>query len=435
MAMQIQRRILPSIREHMSAPEMTLLVGARQVGKTTLIRMLLDGLKSAGKQTVFFNLDIEEDMHWFSSQRAFLDRLNFLVGTPASTVYVAIDEIQRKADAGRFMKGLYDMGLPYKFILSGSGSLELKEQITESMMGRKREFFIPPVSFAEFVDYRTDYAYSDRLDVFAQSEGARCLGLLIEYLNYGGYPKVILSQGRTEKLAVLREIYTSYVDRDISAFLRLARPDAYRQMLALLASQSGQLLNVSTLAAQTGVGVETLKRYTYYAEKTFCVSLVRPYFRNVQKEITKSPVPYFFDLGLRNLVLGRLGLLENTSDLGFAFQNFVYQVLIDVFGVPSVKYWRTTDQAEVDFVVEDSSHGGLLPVEVKYMQMKKPVVMRSLQSFIAKYKPKEAWVINLSLANTVMIGDTQVRFVPLAGLFANVQGNRRSAGFSAERPC
>ena len=141
MIQPIRRRILQALEAHLLAPEMTLLIGPRQVGKTTLIQMLLRGVEAKGHRTVFFNLDIEEDMHWFDSQRRFLDRLEFLVGKTGKLVYVAIDEIQRKNDAGRFMKGLYDMGLPYKFILSGSGSLELKEQIAESMMGRN----LPPV--------------------------------------------------------------------------------------------------------------------------------------------------------------------------------------------------------------------------------------------------------------------------------------------------
>ena len=196
MNQSIRRRILPVLEQHLNLPEMTLLIGPRQVGKTTLIRMLFRGLEAKGMRTVFFNLDVEEDMRWFESQRLLLDRLAFLVGKTTQMVYVAIDEIQRKNDAGRFMKGLYDMGLPYKFILSGSGSLELKEQIAESMMGRKREFFIAPVSFAEFVDYRTDYAYSDRLASYGQMEPQRLSGHLTEYLNYGGYPRVIVSEGQ-----------------------------------------------------------------------------------------------------------------------------------------------------------------------------------------------------------------------------------------------
>ena len=412
----IRRNILPLLEQHLSAPEMTLLIGPRQVGKTTLIRMLLRGLEAKGSRTVFFNLDVEEDMRWFESQRLLLDRLEFLVGKSAQTVYVAIDEIQRKKDAGRFMKGLYDMGLPYKFILSGSGSLELKEQIAESMMGRKREFFIAPVSFAEFVDYRTDYAYSDRLAVYGQMEPARLAGHLSEYLNYGGYPRVIVSQGQEEKRQVIREIYTSYVDRDITDLLRLSRPDAFRQMLALLASQSGQLLNLTTLASQVGISTPTLKNYLYYAEKTFSIALAQPYFRNLQKEITKAPTPYFVDLGLRNLVLNKWGLLTQPSDFGFVFQNLVFHMLHAKYPHTPVKYWRTLDKAEVDFVVEDESRGGIFPVEVKYGSLRRPEVTRSLRSFIEKYQPKEAWVVNMTLDHREQLGATEVRFLPLHAL-------------------
>lgn len=408
----IRRQILPSIQAHLGSPEITLLVGPRQVGKTTLIRSVLRSLEAEGKRCLFFNLDVEEDMHWFGSQRLLLDRLSFLVGKPDQTVYVAVDEIQRKTDAGRFMKGLYDMGLPYKFILSGSGSLELKEQIAESMMGRKREFFIAPISFREFVDYRSDYAFSDRLSEFGRLEPGTLSGLLTEYLNFGGYPRVVTAQGVEEKRLVMREIYTSYVDRDISALMRLARPDAFRTMLALLAAQSGQLLNLSTLCAQIGISAPTLKNYLYYAEKTFAISLVGPYFRNLHKEITKAPTPYFVDLGLRNLVLNKWGLLGSSADLGLVFQNLVLHLLANRFASGRLKYWRTLDKAEVDFVVEDGELG-LLPVEVKYSSLRQPAVTRSLRSFLAKYQPQHAWVVNLSLSRVETIGKTAVHFVPL----------------------
>ena len=413
MIQPIRRRILQALEAHLLAPEMTLLIGPRQVGKTTLIQMLLRGVEAKGHRTVFFNLDIEEDMHWFDSQRRFLDRLEFLVGKTGKLVYVAIDEIQRKNDAGRFMKGLYDMGLPYKFILSGSGSLELKEQIAESMMGRKREFFIAPVSFAEFVDYRTEYAFTDRLGQYGQMEPERLSGHLSEYLNYGGYPRVIVAQGREEKRQVMREIYTSYVDRDISALLRLARPDAFRQMLAMLASQSGQLLNLTTLSSQLGISTPTLKNYLHYAEKTYSIVLAQPFFRNSQKEIIKAPTPYFIDLGLRNLVLNKWGTLSDASDFGFVFQNMVHHILCLRYPNTPIRFWRTVDKAEVDFVVEDDAHGGLFPVEVKYGSLRRPEITRSMRSFIEKYHPKEAWIVNMALDHTESVGDTLVRFIPL----------------------
>lgn len=181
MNQSIRRRILPVLEQHLNLPEMTLLIGPRQVGKTTLIRMLFRGLEAKGLRTVFFNLDVRRTCAGLILNAYCLTVWHSWLAKPRRKSTWRLT-IQRKKDAGRFMKGLYDMGLPYKFILSGSGSLELKEQIAESMMGRKREFFIAPVSFTEFVDYRTDYAYSDRLASYGQMEPQRLSGHLTSTL-------------------------------------------------------------------------------------------------------------------------------------------------------------------------------------------------------------------------------------------------------------
>jgi predicted AAA+ superfamily ATPase len=149
--------------------------------------------------------------------------------------------------------------------------------------------------------------------------------------------------------------------------------------------------------------------------------MVQPYFRNAQKEITKSATPYFIDLGLRNLILGRWGALTEPRELGFVFQNLVYHLLVEKYPNTPVKYWRTINQAEVDFVVEDASHLGVFPVEVKYASLKKPEITKSLRSFIDKYHPQEAWVVNISLDQVVVTGDTVVRFMPLCALLSPIK--------------
>jgi predicted AAA+ superfamily ATPase len=143
---------------------------------------------------------------------------------------------------------------------------------------------------------------------------------------------------------------------------------------------------------------------------------VQPFFRNTQKEIIKAPTPYFIDLGLRNLVLNKWGTLSQASDFGFVFQNLVFHMLCQRYPNTPLRFWRTTDKAEVDFVVEDDTHGGLFPVEVKYSSLRRPEITSSLRSFIEKYRPKEAWIINMTLDHVENIGETTVRFVPLATL-------------------
>ncbi len=153
----IERTIFTELVSHLSAKEITLLVGARQVVKTTLMQALQRQLQEQGKRTLFLNLDYETDAAHFSSQETLLNKIRLEIGVEPG--YVFIDEIQRKSDAGLFLKGIYDRQTPYKFIVSGSGSLELKERIHESLAGRKRIFELLPVSFSEFMHFKTGYRY------------------------------------------------------------------------------------------------------------------------------------------------------------------------------------------------------------------------------------------------------------------------------------
>ncbi|GFP40782.1 AAA family ATPase, partial [Candidatus Hakubella thermalkaliphila] len=141
--------------------------------------------------------------------------------------YVFIDEIQRKENAGVFLKGLYDMQTPYKFIASGSGSVELKEKVHESLAGRKRMFELQTVSLREFINYKTEYKYEDRLNKYFQINKTESRSLLIEYLNFGGYPRVILEDTRAEKLKTSDEISRSYRAKDIAYRVNMERINSF----------------------------------------------------------------------------------------------------------------------------------------------------------------------------------------------------------------
>jgi predicted AAA+ superfamily ATPase len=142
------------------------------------------------------------------------------------------------------------------------------------------------------------------------------------------------------------------------------------------------------------------------------VELIAPYARNAKKEISKSPVPYFWDLGLRNFSLGLFGHLESPFEKGFVFENFVFLLLRQKlrFKAAKLNYWRTKDKAEVDFVIEAGPR--LIPVEVKFKHLKQDKVPASLRSFIDKYNPEQAYIINLALSKTLKIKKTTLFFMP-----------------------
>lgn len=407
---KIKRKLFNELKKHLKAKEISLIVGARQAGKTTMMMDLKNQLDRQGEKTVFLNLDYEADKIFFNSQNELIRKLDLELGRKKGFVF--IDEIQRKENAGLFLKGLYDLGLPYKFIVSGSGSLDLKEKIHESLAGRKRIFELGTISFEEFVDFKTEYKYSAKLAEFFAVEKERSLGWLNEYLNFGGYPRVVLAAEISEKIKIINEIFRSYVEKDIAYFLGVNRADAFSLLIKILAGQIGQIVRYAKLAGDCGLSAATLKNYLWYAEKTFSVWTLTPYFTNKHKEITKSPMAYFYDLGLRNFSLGLFGVLLQSGQLGFVFQNFVANQLLEKISqtAKSLNFWRTLGKAEVDFVIVDG--GTVLPVEVKYSNLRNPEITRSLRSFIEEYSPAQAWVVNLSLEAEMKIGRTTVKFKP-----------------------
>lgn len=405
----IKRKMFNQIKAHLSKKEISLIVGPRQVGKTTIMNEIKKFLEAEGKKTLFLSLDYESDSIFFSSQEELLKKIELVLGKEGGFVF--IDEIQRKENAGVFLKGIYDLGLPYKFIVSGSGSLELKEKINESLAGRKRDFFMDPVDFDEFVDFKTEYKYEGRLKEFFKIEKQKTFNLLKEYMNFGGYPRVILEETENEKRNIVDQIFRSCIEKDIIYLLKSDRIDSFVLMIKILASQTGQLINYSSLATQTGLSVQSIKKYLWYAEKVFIIRTVHPFFTNKQKEITKSPIVYFVDLGLRNFSLNMFGRLESNEQMGLVFQNFIYNKINRETKetLKSINFWRTKEGAEVDFIIRDGL--SLLPVEVKFSNLSKPEITRSLRSFINEYEPSQAKIVNLSLDIDDSVGKTKVEFV------------------------
>ncbi len=413
--MIIERSIYRAIERHLERREITMLVGARQAGKTTLMKSLMAEKKYQGKECLFFNLDFERDFGYFDSQEKLLQKISR--ETTGSHSLIFIDEIQRKENAGLFLKGIYDQDLPYKFIVSGSGSLELKEKIHESLAGRKRIFELSTVSFPEFVRYKTLNKYGeDWLEVLA-SEPSTTNSFLLEYINFGGYPQVVTEQNIVEKRLILQEILQSYLERDIKGLLNVDNTQAFVNLMRLLAVRTGYMIDYHSLSQVVGISTPTLKKYLWYAEKTFITTYIRPFFKNKEKEIVKSTQAYFQDLGLRNELIDQTGKIEDFFNNGMLFQNFVANILSNKLKntFHALRYWRTKNKAEIDFVIDRAMDQ--LPIEVKAKHFKKFAPTRSISSFIDKYKPKEAWIITLSGETSFHYQQTNVRFLPWYRLF------------------
>jgi uncharacterized protein len=405
----IKRRLLPELIKHLKEKEISLIVGPRQAGKTTLMKLLMHELAKQNQPSLMLNLDIEEDKKYFDSQEHLLRKIRLELGNQG---YVFVDEIQRKENAGLFLKGLYDMDLPYHWMVSGSGSLELKEKIHESLAGRKRVFELSTLSWEEWVDYRTSYRFEQNLGEFMELEATKTKALLEEYLSFGGFPRIVLEQELSEKRKIMSELYESYLLKDLVELLGIQKTEEFTGLARLMASQMGKMVNKQELSSTLGLHIHTINHYLWYMEKTFFIEKVTPFYRNIRKEICKAPVYYFSDLGMRNFALGLFGSSAPLLSDGFLFQNFVFHRLKDWVRDTSwqIHYWRTTNKAEVDFVVDQGVE--LIPVEVKFQNLLKPNPGRSLLSFLAQYQPKKAYIVHLGKEMRRMEGNTELVFLP-----------------------
>ena len=235
---------------------------------------------------------------------------------------------------------------------------------------------------------------------------------LSEYLSFGGYPRIITESSLEEKKKIIDEIYRSYIEKNIISLLNIDRPDAFSLLIKILSAEVGKILNYSKLASFVGISTITLKKYLWYSEKTYVIQTLAPFFKNSVKELTKSRTVYFYDLDLRNFANNTFNLVENNNELGFLFQNLVKNIIYEkiLWTSWNIKYWRTADKAEVDFVIVSGEK--VLPIEVKYSNLKSISIKRSLRSFIAKYSPQKAFVINLNFDNEIEIENTTVVFIP-----------------------
>jgi predicted AAA+ superfamily ATPase len=412
--MLIKRELMEAVIKHLKEPEITLLVGARQVGKTMLLKMLKEYLVEEEKMEpeciLFFNLDIVKDWELFQNQPDFI---SYLRSRAVKKLVVMVDEAQKVPNCASFFKGVYDSQLPVKLVLSGSASFELKSKLKESLSGRKKVFNLESFSFLEYLKAKDlelcklikngkSVSHPDRRSLISHYK---------KYLLWGGYPRVVLSKTNKQKIDILAEIYSSYIDRDIVGFLEVKNKLRFSNLVKLLAGQIGSLINLSELSASSGLDRDTTERYLNALTETFVITPLYPYYTNPQQEIIKQNKYYFKDSGIRNYAQENYAKMETRADRGFLFENNIMKELVLLRNpFTQLRFWRTKQGAEVDFIVVEQ-RSRLIPVEAK-LQLNKPSVSLGLRSFIKKFNPKKAVVVNLGIYEQEMKVDrTRVFFV------------------------
>lgn len=358
----INRTLTNIIRETLKLNKVIVLLGARQVGKTTILKSLF-----SNQSNIYIingdEPDANEEITNLSSTR--------LQSMYANTSAIIIDEAQMIPNIGIALKRIADYLGNIQLVVSGSSSIELANSVNEPLTGRKLEYNLFPLSFQEMVEHTT---------LIKEKR------LLPHRMVFGYYPEIVTTPGHEIKL--LKNLAGSYLYKDILSFGTIKKPALLDKLLKALALQMGSEVSYNELSQLIGADKETVERYINLLEKAFIIFQLNALSRNARNEIKKSKKIYFYDNGIRNALIGNFQQFELRTDQGALWENFIvaervkYLHYNEFYG--NYYFWRTFRQQEIDFVEEQD--GMFSAFEFKLNPKKK---VRFSKTFTEAYPVKE----------------------------------------------
>jgi uncharacterized protein len=347
-----------------------LLLGPRQVGKTTLLK---ETVKQLNVSSIWFNADEADILEAFSSAVTSTQLIQ-LIGT--NNKLVIIDEAQQIPEIGKKLKLIFDNRPDIQIVATGSSAFDLQNQTAEPLTGRKKTFHLFPLSFKETVNH-TSLIEAKRL--------------LDSRLVYGFYPEVVNNPGNEKEILI--EIAQSYLYKDVLQIDNIRKPSHIEKLLKALAFQVGSEVSYHELAQIVGnIDTTTVEKYLDLLEKAFVIFKLPAFSRNQRNEIKKGKKYYFYDNGIRNVLLSNFSLPEIRQDKGALWENFLISERLkqNAYNQKFVNtyFWRTHDQAEIDYIEE--ADGVLYAFEFKWKDQK----VRFPASFLQSYPEHQTAVVS-----------------------------------------
>ncbi len=350
--MYIIRQIENKIRNNLFKGDIAIIYGARQVGKTTLVKKIIkEYLDLLPKYLSCDEGDIQKNFSEADTSTA----LKRIIG---NSKLIVIDEAQRIRNIGLKLKLLADNFPNQQIIATGSSSFDLSNEIKEPLTGRSRDFWLYPLSSSEMFPSGDNLEFSRNLETI---------------LIYGSYPKVFESVSNEEKKIQIEKIVSNYLYKDVLKFQSLKNAEIVRKLLEALALQVGNEVSYNEIARLLGVSKQTVENYVEILEKAFVIFKITPYSKNLRTAIGKLRKIYFYDLGVRNALIDSLKPLSLRNDIGALWENFVvteFKKQSNFIGnIKKFYFWRTYDGQEVDLVEE--KEGKLYGYEIKWNRVRK----------------------------------------------------------------
>ncbi len=358
------RSVFSELENHLNEPEVSVITGMRRTGKTTALKYLLD--KTSHNNKLYLDLERLEYRKIFtrSSFSEMEADLSFLGYDFTKQGVIAIDEVQLIPEVVSFIKYYHD-NYPVKFLVSGSSSYYLKNRITESLAGRKRIFEIFPLNFIEFLNFKEvdpTPLLTQRLQPYRQLVYSTYQRYYEEYVQYGGFPQVVLADSPEKKVQTLSDILNSYLELDIKILSDYSVIDDLFKLSTLLTARIGSKLDYQKIGVLTGLSRHKVKDYIQLFKATYFLHLVEPFSHSPDRSIAVQPKIYIADNGLVNQ-------FAQVSS-GALFENAIANQLLQL---GKVNYFQKKNGQEIDFILEEKR-----AIEVK--ETSGPSDLKTLQS-------------------------------------------------------
>ena len=360
----VEREILRLLKERFFKKKAIILVGSRQVGKTTLLKQIIE--KNEPSEILFLNCDEPETLQMLENVSS--TELKNLIGNKK---IILIDEAQRVRNIGITIKLIIDHISDIQLVVTGSSTFDLRNRLNETLTGRKFEYRLYPFSTAELINATSSL------------EEKR---LLERRMIYGMYPDVVNNPSDAQKILI--ELSTSYLFKDILMYKDIRNPDVLTKLLIALSLQLGSEVSYNELGNTIGIKSETVERYIELLEKVFVVFRLQSLSRNLRNELKKSRKIYFYDNGIRNALIQNFKPLELRTDTGALWENFMvserkkYLEYNEIYS--NTYFWRTHTQQEIDYIEERD--GILYTYEFKWNEKRKSKIPNA---FAEAYPPHE----------------------------------------------
>lgn len=384
--MYYSRQIEPKIRENLENDEAIIITGMRRVGKTSLLKKIFDDLP---ENKIWFDFENPLDIKYFEDidyNDIYLNVINKGDLDKNKRIYIFIDEVQHYPKISKIVKYLIDH-YKVKFILTGSASYYLKNLFPESLSGRKIIFELYPLDFDEFLIFK-----GENIEKYHKIKNKKIINRLDyeiydkyydEFMDWGGFPAVVLSEGINRKEQMLKDIFSSYYQNEIIGFADYRKNEKIRDLILLLASRVGSQLDLVKLSQELGINRTTVYSYLSFLQATYFIHLLSPFSKSIDRQVSGSQKVYFCDNGILKIIA--------TLNLGQILENAVYNQL-KLKG--NLNYFRRSTGAKIDFVLNKK-----IAYEVKATAT--PSYVGDLNRSMEAAKLKEGFIVSMNFVEKV----------------------------------